>query len=111
MGLFEEEELEQTDRYSSANDIHDLNNRSLKSKMEMLDQKRRERIEKLRNTTPGHVTTDQDIKNKLDKPAYARRNVNLDDVPHSSERQISKFNLNDDNQILGNNKFLHDNVD
>ena len=26
-------------------------------------------------------------------------------------RNISKYNLNEDNQILGNNKFLHDNVD
>jgi cell division protein FtsZ len=37
--------------------------------------------------------------------------IQLKDVPHSSERSISRLSLNDDNQILGNNKFLHDNVD
>ena len=35
----------------------------------------------------------------------------MDNVPHSSEPLISKYNLNDDNSLLGNNKFLHDNVD
>ena len=44
-------------------------------------------------------------------PAYLRRGVKMNDVPHSSEPFISKYNLNDDNSILGNNKFLHDNVD
>ena len=53
----------------------------------------------------------ESFKEKWDVPAYERKNVKLRDVPHSSERNISKFNLTDDNQILGNNKFLHDNVD
>jgi cell division protein FtsZ len=53
----------------------------------------------------------EEFKEKLEVPAYMRKNVNLQDHPHSSERNISRFNLNDDNEILGNNKFLHDNVD
>lgn len=53
----------------------------------------------------------ESFKEKWDVPAYERKKVKLKDVPHSSERNISKFNLTDDNQILGNNKFLHDNVD
>ena len=77
----------------------------------MLEMKRRERISKLSGVKSSELKADRDIKSKLDQPAYTRRNVNLEDVPHSSERHISKFNLNDDNQILGNNKFLHDNVD
>jgi cell division protein FtsZ len=32
-------------------------------------------------------------------------------VPHSGDRNTSKFNLTEDNQILGNNRYLHDNVD
>jgi cell division protein FtsZ len=47
----------------------------------------------------------------MEVPAYKRKQVKLRDVPHSSEQNVSRFNLNDDNQILGNNKFLHDNVD
>ena len=53
----------------------------------------------------------EDFREKTDVPAYERKKIALKDVPHSSERNISKFNLTDDNQILGNNKFLHDNVD
>ena len=71
----------------------------------------RERERKLANLkNPNHMDGDT-FKEKLDVPAYLRKKVQLQDVPHSSERKISKFNLNDDNQILGNNRFLHDNVD
>lgn len=52
-----------------------------------------------------------EFKEKLDVPAYERKKIQLKDAPHSSENNISKFNLTEDNQILGNNKFLHDNVD
>ena len=53
----------------------------------------------------------EDFKERLDIPAYERKKIKLQNAPHSSERNISKYNLNEDNQILGNNKFLHDNVD
>ncbi len=53
----------------------------------------------------------EEFKERLDVPAYERKKVKLQNAPHSAERNISKFNLNEDNQILGNNKFLHDNVD
>lgn len=52
------------------------------------------------------------------EPAYVRKGAKLDEVPHSSESQVSKFSLfeNKDNvqnntEIKTNNSFLHDNVD
>ena len=49
------------------------------------------------------------------EPAYKRRNINLDATPHSSESQVSRYTLseNDDKkvEIKPNNSFLHDNVD
>lgn len=49
------------------------------------------------------------------EPAYKRRNINLDSTPHSSESQVSRYTLseNDDKkiEIKPNNSFLHDNVD
>lgn len=49
------------------------------------------------------------------EPAYKRRNINLDQTPHSSESQVSRYTLseNDDKkvEIKPNNSFLHDNVD
>ncbi len=100
------------DRYETEfSTEEELSPKDLKHKQEMLDMKRRERVNKLSGVKSGELKSDKDIMTKLDQPAYTRRKVNLEDVPHSSERHISKFNLNDDNQILGNNKFLHDNVD
>ena len=76
---------------------------------ELMQRRAEERRERLRMLS-SEVTTEA-IKEKLDTPAYLRRNVALDRVSHSSERNISRFNLNDDNEILGDNRFLHDNVD
>ncbi|MES2690523.1 MAG: cell division protein FtsZ [Bacteroidota bacterium] len=48
------------------------------------------------------------------EPAYLRRNKKLNEVPHSSENQVSRLSLFDDgsnNGIRTNNSFLHDNVD
>jgi cell division protein FtsZ len=76
----------------------------------MLEQAQ-ERIKKLKGLSSNIVMNPEEFKEKLEVPAYMRKNVNLQDYPHSSERNISRFNLNDENEILGNNKFLHDNVD
>jgi cell division protein FtsZ len=79
-------------------------------RQEMLRKRSVERIEKLKNLNGGHTNSPEAYK-QMEVPAYKRKQVKLRDVPHSSEKNISRFNLNDDNQILGNNKFLHDNVD
>jgi cell division protein FtsZ len=62
---------------------------------------------------PGRIA---DLENE---PAYKRRNVSIDDTPHSSESQMSRFQLNEEVDAEGNrrfelrddNSFLHDNVD
>ncbi|MFT6854906.1 MAG: cell division protein FtsZ [Cyclobacteriaceae bacterium] len=78
-------------------------------KVELMEQ-RRKREQLLEGVEREHIST-QNFKDKFDVPAYERKKVSLKKVPHSSERNISKFNLTDDNQIVGNNKYLHDNVD
>jgi len=75
-----------------------------------LEEQAKERIRKLKGLNKTEMESD-DFKRKLDVPAYLRKDVHLQNVPHSSEPHVSRYNLNDDNQILGNNKFLHDNVD
>ena len=83
----------------------------LENKKQLLQQKAKERIEKLQGLSYNNHKRDEDFKEKWEVPAYIRRNVHIQDTPHSSESNISRFNLNDNDQILGNNKFLHDNVD
>jgi cell division protein FtsZ len=87
-----------------------LEERRRSEQRELMDRKAQERREMLKRLS-ADMTTSEAIKEKLDVPAYLRRNVALDSVAHSSERNISRFNLNDDNEILGDNRFLHDNVD
>jgi cell division protein FtsZ len=49
------------------------------------------------------------------EPAYVRRKVELNSVPHSSESQVSRYTLSEGEDkkvdIKPNNSFLHDNVD
>ena len=86
-------------------------NYNLDEKKDALRKQAIDRIEKLKGLKQLNHDREEDFKDKWETPAYIRRNVDLKDVPHSSEKNISRYNLNDDSQILGNNKFLHDNVD
>lgn len=77
-------------------------------KQQLLEQARR-RVRALRAN--AERDEDDEIKEKLNMPAYLRRNVKLSEPPHSSEKNVSKYHLNDDNQLTSQNKWLHDNVD
>ncbi|CAG5085677.1 cell division protein FtsZ [Parvicella tangerina] len=77
----------------------------------------RMRQERIRQT--GSKMKSAEGLNELEKePAYLRRNIRLEDVPHSSETQRSRFTLGENKEgedgktgLSGNNSFLHDNVD
>jgi cell division protein FtsZ len=81
--------------------------RSAKQRLQEQAQLRKEKLKSARK----QEMTKEEFNEKWALPAYLRRGVKMDNVPHSSEPLISKYNLNDDNSLLGNNKFLHDNVD
>jgi cell division protein FtsZ len=81
-----------------------------RSTKERLEQQAKERREKL-NASRKQEMSKEEFSDKWHKAAYQRRGVKLENIPHSSEPYISRYNLNDDNNLLGNNKFLHDNVD
>ncbi len=110
LGLDEEDELLERIGKEQFQEFHDETEIKLDTKKAALMNQAKERIEKLKTLKNKSINED-DYKDKWDTPAYIRRKINLQDVPHSSEKNISRYNLNDDNQILGNNKFLHDNVD
>ena len=74
--------------------------------MDARAEERRLRLQALSNGL-----TNDTLKDQLDTPAYLRRQVKLENVVPSSEQNISRFNLSDDNELLGDNRFLHDNVD
>lgn len=73
-------------------------------------QRAHERFEKLKGNRAFNPSPDE-LKEKMNVPAYQRKNVVLNETQYSSESETSKYNLSDENEILGNNRFLHDNVD
>ena len=68
-------------------------------------EERRRRLTELSSGLPPDAVT------QLETPAYLRRHIKLETVVPSSAQNISRFNLSDDNELLGDNRFLHDNVD
>ncbi len=61
------------------------------------------------------MKTPSGISELENEPAYKRKSVNLEKIPHSSENPVSRYVLKQDEQegpeIRPNNSFLHDNVD
>lgn len=65
------------------------------------------------------LRTPSGIADMENEPAYKRRQVELEDTPHSSESQVSRYTLGEEEgvdgenrtKLSGGNSFLHDNVD
>lgn len=109
-GLFENDDYDpMTERYGDQV-IDDDGTMKLRNVQERLEAQRRERMERIKANGKPEVNP-KTVAEQWALPAYLRRGVKMQNVPHSAESFISKFNLNDDNNLLGNNKFLHDNVD
>lgn len=76
--------------------------------------KSKERILRLKDLSMKLRTTNglQELENV---PAYQRKQMQLQQIQHSSESQVSRFTLTNDEDgetgIRPNNSFLHDNVD
>ncbi|MDQ3108593.1 MAG: cell division protein FtsZ [Bacteroidota bacterium] len=85
-----------------------------KMQAEELQKKAQERILKLKELSLK-LKTPQGLNEMEHEPAYKRRNIALENVPHSSESQVSRYTLSENEEkkveIKPNNSFLHDNVD
>jgi cell division protein FtsZ len=108
-GLLKDDDFDPTTEKYGDQVINEEGLMELRTTRDRLQQQARERKEQLKQRK--QEMTKEEFNEKWSLPAYLRRGVKMQDVPHSSEPYISKYNLNDDNTLLGNNKFLHDNVD
>lgn len=74
----------------------------------------KERMQQLRNLNSAY-NAPNGVDELHDQPAYQRRKVDIDEVKPSSEQNISRYSLFEDEEkrpeIRKNNSFLHDNVD
>jgi len=76
--------------------------------------KSKERILRLKDLSMK-LRTSNGLQELENEPAYKRKQMQLQQVQHSSESQVSRFTLSNDDdgttEIRPNNSFLHDNVD
>lgn len=73
-----------------------------------------EREQRLRDLSIK-LKTPEGLQDLERQPAFVRRNIALNNVPLSTDSQVSRYTLNENEdrkaQIKSNNSFLHDNVD
>lgn len=81
----------------------------LKRQQQEEERKRQERLK----ATKVKLNNPQNVIELENEPAYLRRGVYLDDIPHSKQQNFSKWTITDEEepQLRANNSFLHDNVD
>ncbi|WP_443940071.1 cell division protein FtsZ [Pedobacter sp. MW01-1-1] len=88
----------------------DKNDESMEEQL----RKSKERILRLKDLSMKLRTTNG-LQELESEPAYKRKQMQLQQVQHSSESQVSRFTLSNDEEgsteIRPNNSFLHDNVD
>ena len=76
--------------------------------------KSKERILRLKDLSMK-LRTSNGLQELESEPAYKRKQMQLQQVQHSSDSQVSRFTLSNDEEggteIRPNNSFLHDNVD
>jgi cell division protein FtsZ len=97
---------------ASAPVVNPDENRTDESIEEQL-RKSKERILRLKDLSMK-LRTSNGLQELENEPAYKRKQMSLQQVPHSSESQVSRFTLSSDEgitEIRPNNSFLHDNVD
>lgn len=107
----EVESSEITNQSSEVEDIdEDKNDESIEDQL----RKSKERILRLKDLSMK-LRTSNGLQELENEPAYKRKQMQLQQVQHSSESQISRFTLSNDQEgsteIRPNNSFLHDNVD
>lgn len=110
------EEVANEKSYSTATQVEEQNADEHKTDESIEEQlrKSKERILRLKDLSMKLRTTNglQELENV---PAYQRKQMQLQQIQHSSESQVSRFTLTNDEDgetgIRPNNSFLHDNVD
>lgn len=91
----------------------DAGERQPMSAEEEMYQRSRERIMRLKEVNM-RINSPNGLADMEREPAFKRKNIKLDNVPASSDSNVSRYTLSvDDNkpEIRPNNQFLHDRVD
>jgi cell division protein FtsZ len=119
----EDEQKESVIRHMLTDDLDERSDASedlqTKAPLSLEEQQKRtkERMDRIQSYT-SKLKTSSGLSDLEKEPAYKRKNIIMNDVPHSSEEQMSKFTLSEETEdgkrkfgLKENNSFLHDNVD
>jgi len=94
--------------------VHDLTETTPVDPMDEQLRKSRERIQKLKALN-YRMANNTNVSDMEKVPAYVRKEVKLDNIPHSSEPHVSRYTLSAEEEkkpeLRQNNSYLHDNVD
>lgn len=94
--------------------VHPLNENTIADPMDEQLRKSRERIQKLKALN-YRMASNTNVTDMEKVPAYVRKEVKLDNIPHSSEPHVSRYTLSAEEEkkpeLRQNNSYLHDNVD
>ena len=95
--------------------VAEVQKEQVRSQSEVEDQliKTKERILRLKELSMK-LRSSNGLQEIEAEPAYKRKQMTLEDTPHSSESHVSRFTLSNEEgvtEIRPNNSFLHDNVD
>lgn len=102
-------------RHNLQDDLNEITNTRTQPLLSPEEVQRRndERVAKIQEIT-SKIQNSENLSEYETQPAYLRRNVEIRDEKPSEEQRISRFGLSDGangESELGNNSFLHDNVD
>jgi cell division protein FtsZ len=103
---FEKNEEEKVEE----NDYRGINPSNSGNRLREEAEKRKSALRGETNISPNSLDPEE-FKDHLERPAYERKQLMFFQIPDHSKNEMSRYKLNDDNELLGDNKFLHDNVD
>ena len=118
----EEQKEEEVIKHYLTDDLEDKVEDTIQAKTVLSPEeqaaKTQERLNRIQEYT-SKLKSAEGISDLEKEPAYKRKKIELDDVPHSSQENMSKFTLSENTDANGqtkielkeNNSFLHDNVD
>jgi len=80
-------------------------------KLQILKTKQ-DRERTLKNLSTSYLSENEnDLKDKFNIPSYMRKNVQLKEDTHSSDKKLSKFSIDEEGHIIKNNKFFDEKPD
>lgn len=103
--------LEEKAPEKTAQDLKKLEEEIAKQELKRKEEESaKKRLEILKSLSNNYENSSEDIKYKSDVPAFKRRGIELEEVK-LSDKEVSRYSLDGDNQITTNNKFFTDKPD